>query len=328
MANVVLNPKLQEYGAGSEIALALKQYSGITLQSYLMALVATKYALKKDITGKGNSYQFPATARVSAEEHTAGTELAGNNQPEIEERTITVDNKQLMSHRYFDEVQEFIGHFDTRRIAAQLHGHAVGKEVDNRMLRMIALGARQTATGAGDDEFRAGNRVQADIAGAVTVAYPKTLNGSEELQDDFEEIGRDMDDKDVPDNARVAFLTPYLRDVLLADKSIVSHDYQDQNTMLTQKVLLVKRFRIELTNNMPSTNVVVGEAAYQGDFSKTVALFIGDGTAIGQVTTGGGGVRPITPVWIDRVQSWLQGAKILQGCKWLRPEACGELYLQ
>lgn len=327
MANVVLNPKLQEYGTGSTVALALKQYSGLVLQSYLMSLVATKHALKKDITGKGNSYQFPATARVSMEEHTAGTELTGNNQPEVEERTITVDSKQLISHRYFDEVQEFIGHYDMRAVAGRLHGHSLGKEVDSRMLRMIALGARQTSTGSGDDEFRAGQRVQADNAGAVTAAYALSLDGSQELQDDFEEIGRAMDDDDVPDMARVAFLTPYLRDVLLQDKTLVSRDYQSTNDMLSQRMLKVKRFRIEVTNNMPSTNAVSGESAYQGDFTKTVALFIGDGTAIGQVTCGGG-IRSITPTWIDRVQSWLQGAKILQGCKWLRPEACAELYLQ
>ncbi len=326
MANKGLNPMLQEYGTGDELALALTQYSGITLASYHLALVAGQFGLHKGVT-QGNSFQFPAFARAEAEEHTAGTELLGNNQPESEDRQIPVDLKQLMSHRYFDEVQQFISHFDTRSQAAIEHGQAVARKVDKRMFQMIQQGANEAARGTGFDAFPAGQRVQASTAGAVTTAYPRTLTGSRRFQDDLEEIGRDMDDDNVPDNMRVAFVTPYLRDVLLQDKTIVSRDFQDPNTMLTQKIVMINRFRIVQTNNLPTTNLTTGESAYRGNYTKVVSLCIGDKTAFGQVTFGGG-IREIPIEWIADKQSWLQGAKILQGTKWLRPEACGEIYLQ
>jgi len=325
MANVVLNPQLQEYGTGSEVALAIKQYSGTILTAFQTSLVFGKYPRKKYIS-TGRSHQFPASAKASAEEHTAGTELAGNNQPEMEERLVIVDDKQVMSHRYFDEVQEFISHYDIRSIAATEHGQAVAKTIDGRLANCIALGARESDRGTGDDLFPGGHRVQAGTSGAVTVAYPISLAGSLALQEDFEEIGRGMDDDDVPEVGRVAFVTPYLRDVLLQDKTLVSADFQNSNTMLMQKLVLCKRFRIEVTNCMPSELIDTGPSAYQGDFTLTAALCIGHSDAFGQVLFGGG-VRPISVEWITRVQSWIQGAKILQGAKWLRPEACGEIYL-
>ncbi len=327
MADVVQHVLLQQYGTGDEVALALKEYSGMLLHHFLAPLVAMPLTVKK-YPVSGSSEQFPATARVEAYDKVAGAQLLGSNQPEMEERLVTVDSKEIVADQFYGEVQTFIAHYDVRAQAAELFAQAIGVVVEGRILRTALLGARQAARGTGADEFPAGTRKLAGTAGAVATAYPNTLTGSNRLQDDLEYIGRTMDEKHVPDNDRVAILSPYLRDVLLKDKTIQSKDFIDgENRLLTQVLTRVKRFRIEMSTLVPSTNVTTGPTNSRGDFTKSIVLCVATNDAIGQIIYGGG-IRPIGPSWEELVQMWVCGAKMLQGTKWLRPESLGEVYLQ
>lgn len=328
MANADLHYMLQEYGTGDEIALALTTYSGVVLETFKNSLVFGKYTLKKYPTS-GKAEQFPASALVTGAEHTAGTELAGNNQPEMEERLISADTKQYMAHRYFNEVQEFISHYDSRAMAAREFAYTCAREWDSRIARAICLGAAVAASGSGDDAFLGGKQVTADVAGAVTTAYPKTLQGSKYLQADIEEIALYWDESNVPMDGRVIVLTPYLRDVLLMDKSIVSQDFiEGENRMLRRVVTLIAGCTIEVTNmGYWAKSVATGESAYQGDFSKVVAVGLVNQQSAGQVIYGGG-IRPIPIEWVADKQSWLQGAKFFQGCGYLRPECCATISIQ
>jgi len=323
MANVILNPQLQNLGAGDDLALALKEFAGLVLTAYPTKTVALEHCMQKTIT-EGSSHQFPAIWKMTAEEHTKGTELVGNNEPISEERTVNVDTKQLVAHAYIDTVDEFIAHFDTRQERAVQAARAIARTVDSRLIRCAILGARQSARGPAS-EFPAGNTLDSPRSGPLATAYPPSLTGSKRLQADFAEIAQKMDEKDVPEDNRVALITPYLSKVFAQDDTLESVDYQSPNNKFTRKLLMVEGFLCKKTNQMPSTNVTTGQTAYQGDFTKTVCAFMADNTAVGQVKFGG--IIPEGPTWVVTRLAWLLLARHLQGAKWIRPEACGEIAL-
>ncbi len=339
MADATLNPMLQEFGTGSDVALALKMFSGSVITAYQNNLVFAKHAMKQFPT-QGSSIQFPATAKATAENHTAGTELQGNNQPVSEERTVVADDKEIVAHRYFNDVHNWLSHFDTRNIAAQALGQAVAREVDGRAARQIIIGARQTvrngSTGDTNDQFPAGNRVVRDGSLTVATAYPASLTGSKRIQSDLEQLGQLMDEDNVPDGSRMAIMSPFLRRVLLLDKTLVSTDYQSPNDLFVRRLVTVAGFFIEFSNLIPSADDRLNTsipATYRADFSGAddvglpQIVAIGDIDALGQAIWSNGGILPFGPTWVPDKLSWLQGARMFQGSKWLRPEACGEIAL-
>ncbi len=98
--------------------------------------------------------------------------------------------------------------------------------------------------------------------------------------------------------------------------------------LLSDKILRVNGFSVVVSNTFTTAreNVTTERNAnYNGNFSETVSVQTADRTAVGQVTYGG--VLPFGPTWIEDKLSYLIGARMLQGMKWLRPEACGEINL-
>jgi len=322
MANVSPNTFLQDLGAGDVRALALVEYSGMVLRAFPQQTAFLQNGLRKQIAS-GKSHQFPATWKMTTDEHTAGTELSGNPEPISEERTVPVDTKQLVSHNYLDEVTSFITHFDERSASAFEASQTIAETLDTRIARQLIIGSRIAARGPAS-EFPEG--VQVTRTGATeAAAYPISVTGSYAFQDDLAAVAQVFDETNVPKGNRVAYIRPRMKRVLLKDKTIVSRDFVDPSTnQLLQRIITqVEGFRIVDTNQVPSTNITTGEAAYQGDFSKVVACCSGHPTSTGTVMFGG--IRPIAPTWIDDKLSWLIGARLLQGTKWLRPEACAEI---
>jgi len=326
MANPVLHRTLQEYGTGSAVALALTQYSGMVVSAFHQATEFARYVFTKPITN-GRTYQFPAVAQATAENLIPGVERVGNNEPELENRTVTLDTYQTISDAYEAECDEFIRHFEVRNIVAQEHAEACAKEVDLKLARMIAVGARESDVGSGVDLFEGGHTITASTSGAVTTAYPVSLTGSQRLQSDLGAMAQEFDERNISRENRIAFMRPYLNRVLLLDKTLVSKDYQGINEMLPRKLVECEGWKIVVTNNIPSDNDTSNsnlDTIYKADYSKVHVLCIGDPLAVGQITAMGS-VRPINPVWQDTKHAWYMGAKIWQGCKWIRKEACGEI---
>jgi len=329
MPNMVVHRTLQEYGTGDTVALALTQYSGMVLAAYEKFLVFARHVMSMPITN-GRSKQFPAIARAEAENLVPGVDRVGSNQPQNEERLITLDDYQLISDEFLDEADDFVNHISSRQTYANQHGLACADQVDQRLSRMISIGARVADAGSGADLFIGGHVITAADAGAITAAYPATLTGSIKLQTVFAEMAQEFDERHISDANRVAFLSPYLTRVLLCDKTLLSRDYQGVNDLISRRMVECEGFVIEKTNNLPSADDSANTALpsqYRADFSKVAAQFIGDAEAVGQLTAMGG-VRAIAPAWQDTKHGWYTGAKVWQGSKWLRKEACGELVLQ
>jgi len=347
--SVVMTHMLQNYGTGDTVADALKQYGNYVAESYFDNRVAERHVWSMPITS-GNTYQFPATAKMTGSDVTPGVLRTGTNQPEVEERTVVLDPQEFEADRYVSLTDDFITHWPYQTPFARAGAAACSENVEDKLLRMIVIGARQAARGTGDDAFPAGSHVNSDVTASTTVIatnYPVSLTGSLAIQGDLSKLAYTMDTRNVPKEGRVAFLTPYMTRVLRQDKTLLSSDYQGVNDLLTRKMVKVEGFFIEETNRMPAANDesnTAYPAAYRVNTSAdatggtssslhgtvtnytTVALAIGGHDAIGQITALGG-VRPVNPVWYDNMNAWYMGAKIWQGAKWLRPEACGEIVL-
>jgi hypothetical protein len=325
----VLHDRLQEFGSGDELALALKEFSGLVLTKFPEMMVFGNHIWTKSVSS-GKEHQFPAVWAMECEEHTPGTDLAGDEDPLMEERLVYADTRQLVGHAWVSELHDFFAHFDDRTEIADQAAKSIAKKADSRLGRCIALGARTAARGPAG-EFPAGNVVIAATAGAINLAYPISPTGAKRLRDDFAQMAQNMDEKDVPKGERFAYIDPFLKRVLSQDKTLVSRDYQGKNDMLSRKLVECEGWLIEETNNIPRTLVAAGvgdggQSSYRGDFTKTVCLFTGDRTAVGQVTFGG--IRAFGPTYHEERLSYLLGAKILQGAKAIRPEACGEIQIQ
>jgi len=326
MSDKTLNRYLQDLGTGDALALGLKEYAGLVLTAYPTATKIARYIWKKNIT-EGKSYQFPAVWKMSNSNHTPGAELTGSNEPLTEERTVLLDTAERVSHAWITELDEFISHFERRQDVAREAAQSLAERMDELAFRCIALGARTAARGP-SNEFPSGVTLASPRVGAdLAAVYPVSTAGSTALQDDLGEIAQGMDERDVPQEGRVAFICPYLQRVLLQDKTLVSRDYVDPNTnqLVTRVVSRVQGFEIVVSNivRQGRLNVTSDFTQYNGDFRYTAAVCLGDRTGVGQVTFGG--IRPFGPTWVEDHLSWLIGARMLQGMKWIRPEACGEI---
>lgn len=324
MANSNPAYPLQQYATGAQDALALKEFGGLVLGAYPTLTTISQFTRKQTIT-QGQSYQFPATWKSTADYHVAGTTLTGVNEPQVEERIITLDTQELISHVYEDKFTEFVQHYSLRAERAVQAANAIARKIDQFTFATAINGARQVARGTGS-VFPAGNLLTTPRTGAAATAYPMTEAGSLLLQADIREIGRKMREKDCPVSMGVCFLSPYLHDVLIMDTKLSSRDWQGgQNDLLKGRVTMCSGFMIMQSNLIPSTAVTGSlNSNYDGDFSLTKAVLIGDiSSAIGEISYGG--ITPFGPDWIPANRAHLLGASILQGRKWLRPEALGEI---
>lgn len=321
---MAINPMvpMQNLGTGDERANALLMFSGKVEAVLPMATKLWERMAKMTIT-QGKSFQFPFIGSKGYIEHTAGAEIEGDADPISEERTVAVDDKEIISPVWFTKPAMDIAHYDPVPEAARQCGLAIGRALDSRGFRMIAKGARKSERGGG--EFSAGNLVRRNAA-SVAAAYPVSATGSRNFQDDLASAGQTLREKNVGEDGWVCYITPYLHRVLTRDNVIVNRDYIDPltNQKLSQVISRVENFEIVVTNNLPSTNVTTGESAYQGNFSYTAALCTAGPDALGCVQFGG--VNTDGPTWKDTKRSYFANAAWFGGMKWLKPEYCVEIY--
>lgn len=137
----------------------------------------------------GNTAKFPAVWKMGSEYHEAGTELLGLD-VETDEFTITLDDRPLVAHYAFDDVDDMMSHYDVRSMIAQEAGRELSRTLDKNIAIMLILAARTAATGSFPGGFRAGTRQPTGYAdlrkqdrdGAVAV-----LNAIEDARVAFDE---------------------------------------------------------------------------------------------------------------------------------------------
>ena len=332
MSNASVTNPNQELGTGDTRALALRMFAGRVYQQFAVSTVLWPQGMKF-MKSSGGSHQFPFVGFMSARRHDPGTERTGSEQPPVEERTVAPDGKELETSAWISRPAEKISHYDLMEVMAPEVASSIGRELDSIAARMIALGARQDDRTGQTTTFSGGQRVWRN-ASTEAAAYPNTAEGAKRIRKDLRDLAQKFVEDNVPRGNWTATLSPYLVNVLANDQTLNSRDWDNgnANNAINRTITKVEGFAIKESIQLPGNSGASGvfdstnesEAAYRGDFSKTAILATAHPMAFGSVMYGG--IEIEGPEYFKVNRASFIGAAVLQGTKWLRPEACGEIH--
>lgn len=309
MANATVLNIGQVNGAGQTDALFLKVFSGEVLTAFETASVTRDKHFVRTIQS-GKSASFPATWKVTGGYHTPGAEIVGQTS-NVNERVITIDDL-LVSSVFIPNIDEAKNHFDYRSVYSNECGVFLGTNWDKNVLQVGLLAARATATVTG-----------ANGGTKITSGTDVFKTSGANLVLGLFQAAQTFDEKDIPDSTKkYAFIKPAQYYLLAQVNDLVDKDYNNSNGDKSQgKVYNVGGLELVKTNNLPTTNIATGPAAYQGDFTKTAALVM-TADAVGTVKL----MDLSSEMEYDiRRQGTLIVAKYAMGHGILRPECAVEL---
>jgi len=295
----------QVNSAGATDALFLKVFGGEVLTAYEETNVFEALQIVRNIQS-GKSASFPATWKVNASYHTPGAEIVGQTS-NVNERVISIDDL-LISDVFIPLIDEAKNHYDYRSTYSAETGRALAKKFDTNSAQVIALAARASATVTGGN-----GGSQLTNAGYATT-------GSTIAAGIFA-AAQALDEKDVPENDRYAAIRPAQYYLAAQTTNVINRDWGGAGVYAEGTVLKVAGVSIVKSNNVPSTNVASGPAAYQGDFSNTEGLVF-QKAAMGTVKLLDLGMEMEYDM---RRQGTLIVAKYALGHGILRPECAVEL---
>jgi N4-gp56 family major capsid protein len=293
-------------------ALFLKVFAGEVLTAFDETNVMKDLHVSRTISS-GKSAQFPVTGKANAAYHTPGTPLLGAQTINHNEVVVNIDDV-LIADTFIADIDEAKNHYDVRAEYSRLLGMALAKQFDVRLLQLAVLAARSSATVSG------GNG-----GSAITDADAKTNGAS--LAASIFEAAKIMDEKDVPENERVAIVKPAQYYNLVQTTDVINRDWGGAGVYADGTVLRVAGIQIVKSNNVPSTNVsaVAGENnTYHGDFSTTAAVVM-QKQALGTVKLMDLAVEKTSGDFNIQYQGTLMAAKYAMGHGILRPECAVEI---
>lgn len=255
MANATILSLGQNNGGAAD-ELFLKLYGGEVLVALEETCVVKDKHMIKTIQN-GKSASFPATWKLTAAYHTPGAEIVGQS-ANVSERVITIDDL-LIADAFIANIDEAKNHYDARSIYSMETGRALANAWDKNVLQVGVLAARASTTVTG------GN------------------GGSEVIHADYKTVGatlaagifsaaQKLDEKDVAENDRYAYVRPAQYYLLSQTTSVINKDWGGSGVYAEGSVIKVAGVHIVKANHLPITNITTGVAAYQGNFTTTAAL--------------------------------------------------------
>lgn len=297
-----------------ETNLFLKVFSGEVLTVFDENNVMKDLHTMRTISS-GKSAAFAVTGRANATYHTPGTPLLGTQAIKHNEIVINIDDL-LIADTFIANIDEARNHYDVRSEYSRLLGMALAKEFDQRTMRVGVLAARASATITGEN---GGSTITTGVGGgAITGA---------ELAAAIFEAAQTLDEKDVPENERVAIVKPAEYYKLVQETDVINRDWGGSGVYADGTVLRVAGVQIVKSNNLPTTNIsaVSGENnTYNGDFTNVKALVM-QKSAIGTVKLMDLAVEQTTGDYQIMYQGTLMAAKYAMGHGILRPECAVEI---
>jgi hypothetical protein len=256
--------------SGPVDAIFLKKFAG----EVIVAFEGTNVALERTQTRSienGKSAQFPRVGKIGASYHIVGTEIVGKkmNHGEV---VIPIDDV-LISDAFIANIDEAKNHYDVRSIYTKEMGNALSKQMDKHILQMGVKAARAT-------------NVITDLPGGSTIFQNSTgapasadfMTNGEHLAEALFLAAQTMDEKDIPEDERSAFVRPAQYYALARAVKNLNKDWGGAGSYSDGTILRIAGIEIVKTNNVPSGVVGVGtvEAGtgdrYAGDFTGVAAL--------------------------------------------------------
>ena len=291
--------------AGARDALFLKVFGGEVMTAFQdMNEILDKHVVRSIQSGK--SAQFPATWRVAAAYHTPGAEIVGQAS-NVNERVITIDDL-LVSSVFIANIDEAKSHYDVRSIYSVEAGAALRRTFNTNVMQVGILAARAATT------------VTGGFGGSVLTLAGYGTSGADIAGGVFS-AAQAMDEKDIPENDRYVFLKPAQYNLVAQTTNVINRDWGGAGVYADGSVLKVAGVSFVKSNNLPTTNVTTGVAAYQGNFSTTVGLVM-QKQAVGTVKLMDLAVEMEYDI---RRQGTLMVAKYAMGHGILRPECAVEM---
>ena len=255
-------------------SLYLDVFGGEVLTAFDNATVTLDKHTVKSLSGGAKSYRFPKTWKASAEYHTPGQEMLGNDF-DTSELTINVDDI-LVSHYAIADLDRILSHFDMRSIISNEMGRALAKVFDQNVFRQIILASRTAAA----SPFPGGNNVT-DASLAATAGVYSGIDWIDAIR----EANTKLFNQDVPENMQryLAVTTEVFDAIKYAKDSngqylVLNRDFghggaggidQRAETMNIDGVTIVKSRNIPATDESAATGVF---SKYRGDYSTTVGV--------------------------------------------------------
>jgi hypothetical protein len=254
-------------------SLWMDVFGGEVLTAFDNATVTLDKHTVKSLNGGAKSYRFPKTWKASAEYHTPGAELLGNDF-QTGEISINVDDI-LVSHYGIADLDRILSHFDMRSIISKEMGGALAKVFDKNVFRQLVLAARDT----GSAPFPGGE----SIVNALC-KNSGTISGIAWL-DAIRDANMRLFNKDVPEdmprylavNAETFDAIKYAKDSN-GQYLILNRDFQADNAGGIQKrseTITVDGVTIVKSRNIPSTNETTATTVYskyRANYSTTTGV--------------------------------------------------------
>jgi hypothetical protein len=305
-------------GAGDRTALYLKTFSGEVLAVFNKMHTMMDKQMIRTLT-QGKSAQFPVFGAATAEYHTPGVELIGN---EIlgGERLIYID-KRLIAHVGVDDLEEKMAHWDLRKIYANQLGQSLADKFDYNSYVVGLLASRVAA-----DALFTGS------PGGAEVTEANALTDADALGNAIFSAAQKLDEAKVPQSPRYCALEPSAYWLLVGGTKALNRDWGGSGSYAKGTLPEVAGINIVKTVNAPfgdnvaadTSNRIAGVSAgntYYGDFSTTASL-VWHPDAVGTVK-----LRDITPTadWIADKRITLLAAEMAIGTGIVRPECAVEI---
>jgi hypothetical protein len=293
-------------------ALFLKVFAGEVLTAFDETNVMKDLHVSRTIAS-GKSASFPVSGKANAAYHVVGTPLLGTQQIKHNEIVVNIDDV-LIADTFIANIDEAKNHYDIRAEYSRLLGMALAKQHDVRLLQLAVLAARGSATVTG------GN-------GGTAITDADAATNGASLAASIFAAAQAMDEKDVPENDRVAIVKPAQYYNLVQTTDVINRDFGGAGVYADGTVLKVAGVQIVKSNNVPTTNVsaVTGEQnTYHGNFSTTVAVVM-QKQALGTVKLMDLAVERTSGDFEIMYQGTLMAAKYAMGHGILRPECAVEI---
>ncbi|MEL6980033.1 MAG: phage capsid protein [Pseudomonadota bacterium] len=302
-------------GSGDVDAGFLQVYGGEVLAAFEEANTTLDKHMVRTIEN-GKSATFPVIGKKAATYHAPGAEIGGTAY-EHNEKVITVDDL-LITSSFIANIDEAKVHYDVRTVYSLEDGRALAAQMDRHVLQTAVLAAR-TATP---------NVTGGAAGGIIEEASANDFKDPTKLATALFEAAQSLDEKDIPEEDRFAFLRPAEYYTLVQSEKAINRDFGGDGAYSDGTVFRVAGMTIVKTNHLPSTNITTGMEAgtagrYAGNFTNTAGLIMHK-SAVGTVKLMELGAEADYDL---RRQGTLMVAKYAVGHGVLRPESAVELQL-
>ena len=295
-------------------ALFLKVFSGEVMAAFDESHLMKGVFRERNITS-GKSAQFIYTGKATAKYFQPGDRTDDNeNQIPVAEQTVLIDDLLIAAVKVYD-LDEMKAHYEVRSEFSKQLGVALARECDNKLARTALLAARAT------------NKIPSLPGGTVINAGATVATDGNVLAAALFQAAQSMDEKDVPEEGRVAYVRPAQYYSLVKALPNINTDWGGSGSFSDGTIMKIAGIPIQKYNRLPSNNAtaVAGENnAYNGDFTATAAL-VTNTQAIGTVKLMDLNMEQSGSDYHIVHQSHLFVAKYAMGHGVLRPECSVEI---